>query len=70
MGGAARAGSSFLVFVLAANAGDPLDHLRSDPDVPPDVIASLEQALGLEDPVVVRYGHWLGSAVRWTSERS
>lgn len=56
--------SSFLVFVLVASAGDPLAHLRIDPDVPPEVIESFEQELGLGDPLVVRYAHWLGSAVR------
>jgi len=56
--------SSFLVFVLVASAGDPLAHLRIDPDVPPEVIESLELELGLDEPVVVRYTQWLGSAVR------
>lgn len=56
--------SSLLVFVLVASGGDALAHLRIDPDVPPEVIESFEKELGLDDPVVVRYAHWLGSAVR------
>ena len=56
--------SSFFVFVLVAQAGDPLADLRFDPDVPAEVIASLEHELKLDRPVLERYAGWLGSAVR------
>ena len=56
--------SSFVVFVLVASAGDPLASLRGQPDVPQETIDRRAQELGLHDPLVTRYGRWLGAAVR------
>lgn len=55
--------TSFLVFVLAAKAADPLDRLREH-GVPADVVEARSQELHLDDNVAVRYGRWLSHAVR------
>jgi len=55
--------SSFVVFVLVASAGDPLADLRG-PEVSQQSIDRRRSELGLDRPVVVRYAHWLGAAVR------
>jgi len=56
--------TSLLVFVLVANAADPLAELRSQPDVAPEVIEERRRELQLDRPVLVRYGTWLAGAVR------
>jgi len=56
--------TSLLVFVLVANAGDPLADLRAQPDVAPEVIDAQRRALHLDEPVLARYGRWLASAVQ------
>ena len=56
--------SSFLVFVLVANSGDPLEELRLNPRVSPQAIELREQQLHLDKPVIVRYGIWLKDIVR------
>jgi peptide/nickel transport system permease protein len=55
--------ASFLVFVLVANSGDPLQELRVNPRVSPAQIARREQELNLNEPVLERYALWLGNAV-------
>ncbi|WP_395701184.1 ABC transporter permease [Aquabacterium sp.] len=47
----------FTVFALAP--GDPFSELVQNPNVPPEVVASLRQKFGLDDPVWQRYFHWL-----------
>jgi nickel transport system permease protein len=58
---------SLLVFViLRVGAGDPaLAYLRLS-GIPPTeaTVAEARQALGLDRPLVVQYGDWLGRAVR------
>ncbi|GAA3628400.1 hypothetical protein GCM10022200_08630 [Microbacterium awajiense] len=55
--------ASFVVYVLTANAGDPLLELRGsrDPDAQAK-IANLTEKLDLETPPVLRYFKWLGGA--------
>jgi glutathione transport system permease protein len=52
--------SSVLVFLLVANAGDPLADLKSrNPPVPAQVIADREHQLGLDKPLSQRYVSWI-----------
>lgn len=56
--------SSLVVFVLVARAGDPLAELRRQPDVPAETVVRRSHELGLDRPLLVRYGRWLGGVVR------
>lgn len=54
---------SFLVFVLVDLApGDAATSLAGD-NPTPERIEEVRQNLGLDDPLLVRYGRWLGDAV-------
>ncbi|MDQ3898140.1 MAG: ABC transporter permease [Actinomycetota bacterium] len=55
--------SSLLVFVMVAKAIDPLADLRVDADVSSEVLAARSRALGLDRPVLARYGSWVGNAL-------
>jgi peptide/nickel transport system permease protein len=48
-----------LFTVLALAPGDPFGELASNPAIPPQVQAALRLKFGLDDPVPVRYLHWL-----------
>jgi peptide/nickel transport system permease protein len=53
-------GISIVVFTLLALApGDPFSELATNPNVPPEVQTMLRAKFGLDDPVPVRYLHWL-----------
>jgi peptide/nickel transport system permease protein len=53
-------GISIVLFaVLALAPGDPFEELASNPNVPPAVAAALRVKFGLDDPVALRYLHWL-----------
>jgi peptide/nickel transport system permease protein len=53
-------GISVVLFtVLALAPGDPFEELATNPNVPPEVRASLRQKFGLDDPVYIRYFRWL-----------
>jgi peptide/nickel transport system permease protein len=55
-------GISVVLFtVLALAPGDPFGDLATNPSIPPEVQASLRLKFGLDDPVPVRYLHWLGA---------
>ena len=55
-------GISLVLFtVLALAPGDPFGDLASNPAIPPAVAASLREKFGLDDPVPVRYLHWLNA---------
>ena len=56
--------SSFVVFVLVANSGDPLQDLRLNPRVSEQTIEQRERELNLDKPVLVRYGIWVNDIVR------
>ena len=51
--------SIVLYTVLALAPGDPFGELTTNPNVPPEVAAALRAKFGLDDPVFVRYFHWL-----------
>ena len=47
--------------MLALAPGDPFSELATNPTIPPEVAASLRAKFGLDDPVCLRYLHWLGA---------
>jgi peptide/nickel transport system permease protein len=51
--------SLVLYTVLALAPGDPFGELASNPNVPPEVAMTLRAKFGLDDPVWLRYLHWL-----------
>lgn len=51
--------SIVLYTVLALAPGDPFGELMTNPNVPPEVAAALRTKFGLDDPVLLRYFHWL-----------
>jgi len=58
-------GISIVLFcVLALAPGDPFEELASNPNVPPAVAAALRVKFGLDDPVALRYLHWLAAMVQ------
>ena len=58
-------GISLVLFVLLALApGDPFGELASNPNIPPEVREALRVKFGIDDPVFVRYLHWLLAMLR------
>ncbi|KJC61633.1 ABC transporter substrate-binding protein [Bradyrhizobium sp. LTSPM299] len=57
-------GISLVLFVVLALApGDPFSELATNPNVPPGVQAALRAKFGLDDPIYLRYLHWLAAMV-------
>lgn len=55
-------GISLVLFVVLALApGDPFSELTTNPNVPPEVAAALRAKFGLDDPIYLRYLHWLNA---------
>jgi peptide/nickel transport system permease protein len=55
-------GISVILFcVLAMAPGDPFAELAANPAIPPEVAASLRAKFGLDDPVWMRYLHWISA---------
>jgi peptide/nickel transport system permease protein len=53
-------GISLILFVLLALApGDPFGELANNSNIPPEVRAALRVKFGIDDPIFVRYAHWL-----------
>jgi peptide/nickel transport system permease protein len=53
-------GISVVLFaVLALAPGDPFGELATNPAIPPEVQAALRLKFGLDDPIPLRYLHWL-----------
>ena len=58
-------GISVVLFtVLALAPGDPFSELATNPAIPPEVRASLRQKFGLDDPVALRYFHWIAAMLQ------
>lgn len=56
---------TFLTFVLLDMApGDPA-RMRAGLNATPEVVAEIRSEMGLDDPMPVRYGRWLGNAVQF-----
>src|SRR5579875_2565586 len=51
--------SVILYAILALAPGDPFGQLIQNPNVPPAVVEHLRQSFGLNDPIWLRYVHWL-----------
>src|SRR6202140_3417476 len=51
--------SLVLFIVLALAPGDPFSELATNPNVPPEVSLALRAKFGLDDPIYLRYLHWL-----------
>src|SRR6476620_12394805 len=56
--------SVVLFIVLALAPGDPFGELATNPNVPPEVAAALRAKFGLDDPIYLRYVHWLVAMVQ------
>src|SRR5580692_5958541 len=55
-------GISVVLFtVLALAPGDPFGDLATNPNVPPEVALALRAKFGLDDPIYLRYLHWLAA---------
>ncbi|MBB4376917.1 ABC transporter permease [Bradyrhizobium sp. SBR1B] len=55
-------GISVVLFVVLALApGDPFSELATNPNVPPEVQAAFRAKFGLDDPIHLRYLHWLNA---------
>ena len=52
------------VLRAGAGAGRPVRELAANPAIPPEVAASLRAKFGLDDPVWMRYLHWLTAMVQ------
>jgi peptide/nickel transport system permease protein len=53
-------GISLVLFaVLALAPGDPFGEMAQNPAIPPSVQAALRAKFGLDDPIPLRYMHWL-----------
>jgi len=58
-------GISLILFVLLALApGDPFGELATNPNIPPEVREALRVKFGIDDPILVRYFHWLMAMLR------
>jgi peptide/nickel transport system permease protein len=58
-------GISVVLFtVLALAPGDPFSELAANPAIPPEVALALRAKFGLDDPVWMRYGHWLSAMIQ------
>ena len=56
--------SLVLFIVLALAPGDPFGELATNPNVPPEVAAALRAKFGLDDPIYLRYLHWITAMLR------
>src|SRR3954453_12090334 len=55
-------GISVVLFtVLALAPGDPFSELATNPAIPPEVRAALRVKFGLDDPIAIRYFHWIAA---------
>jgi peptide/nickel transport system permease protein len=58
-------GISVVLFgILALAPGDPFSDLASDPSIPPSVALALRAKFGLDDPIYLRYFHWLAAMLQ------
>ena len=52
-----------VVFLLSRASGN-IAELMAPPDAPPETVALIEENLGLDDPLIVQYGRYLGDLVQ------
>lgn len=56
--------SLILFTVLALAPGDPFGEMAQNPVIPPEVREALRAQFGLNDPLLVRYFHWLTAMIQ------
>ncbi|CAN5613598.1 ABC transporter permease [soil metagenome] len=56
--------ASIVLFVLTNLSGDPLTQLRQNPQVSGEDIQRISERYGLDQPIHVQYGIWLGDVLR------
>ena len=56
---------SFVIYsLIGLMPGDPIDvMIASNPGATPEVVAHLRALYGLDQPILLRYGHWLAAAL-------
>lgn len=58
-------GISIVLFtILALAPGDPFGELAQNPNIPPEVLHNLRKQLGMDDPLVLRYGRWFVAMIQ------
>jgi peptide/nickel transport system permease protein len=62
--------SALTFALLAAAGGDALSELAGDPHVSPATIVELRHVYGLDEPLPLRYAHWLAGFARGRMGRS
>nr|WP_294554240.1 ABC transporter permease [uncultured Rhodopila sp.] len=57
---------SFVIYsLIGLMPGDPIDvMIASNPGATPEVVAHLRAIYGLDQPILLRYGHWLAAALQ------
>ena len=57
---------SFVIYsLIGLMPGDPLDvMISSNPGATPEVVARLREIYGVDQPIMLRYGHWLLAALQ------
>jgi peptide/nickel transport system permease protein len=50
--------------LLAAAGGDALSALRADPQVSPAALEAMRHTYGMDQPLAIRYAHWVGGVAR------
>jgi peptide/nickel transport system permease protein len=57
---------SFVIYsLIGLMPGDPIDLMvASNPGATPEIVAHLRAVYGLDQPILLRYGHWLAAALR------
>ena len=57
---------SFVIYnLIGLMPGDPIDiMIACNPGATPEVVAQLRAIYGLDQPLLLRYGHWLWAALR------
>jgi len=57
---------SFVIYnLIGLMPGDPIDAMAAgNPDMTPEAVAHLRQIYGLDQPLLLRYGHWLSGAAQ------
>jgi len=57
---------SFIIYsLIGLMPGDPIDVMLSTmPNITPEQVAQLRHVYGLDQPLMLRYWHWLGAALR------
>jgi peptide/nickel transport system permease protein len=56
--------SVVLYTVLALAPGDPFGEMIQNPNVPAEVVLNLRKQFGLDDPIWLRYFHWLAAMLK------